>query len=281
MIPVEESSPLGRSSLRWSGMTHRGLVRRNNEDAFLALTFDASGLRYLGKVGEAEMNGADFVFAVSDGMGGANSGEFASRIAVEKITRLLPRAFRLGAEGLAAGHLDILDQLFRDIHAEMLSMGRFYSECEGMGATLSLGWFSPGWMHFAHIGDSRIYHFPQEEGMTQITQDDTHVAWLRSQGKLNEREVRMHPRRNVLSKALGAGHQFMEPQLGSVRVDPGDAFLFCTDGIIDGLWDSRLQEMVRERAAEQGSPSLAQRLVEEALAGSGKDNTTAVVVEVL
>jgi protein phosphatase len=136
-------------------------------------------------------------------------------------------------------------------------------------------------MHFAHIGDSRIYHFPQEEGMTQITQDDTHVAWLRSQGKLNEREVRMHPRRNVLSKALGAGHQFMEPQLGSVRVDPGDAFLFCTDGIIDGLWDSRLQEMVRERAAEQGSPSLAQRLVEEALAGSGKDNTTAVVVEVL
>src|SRR5688500_316279 len=106
------------SRLRWSGMTHRGHVRQNNEDAFLALTFDASGLRYLGKVGEAEMNGSDFVFAVSDGMGGANSGEFASRIAVEKITQLLPRAFRLGAEGIAVGHVDILDELFRRIHTE-------------------------------------------------------------------------------------------------------------------------------------------------------------------
>lgn len=268
------------SILNWSGMTHRGRVRRNNEDAFLALTFDAAGLRYLGKIGEAALHGADFVFAVSDGMGGANSGEFASRIAVEKITRLLPRAFRLGAEGLAAGHQDILDQLFRETHAEMLSMGRFYSECEGMGATLSLGWFSPGCMHFAHIGDSRIYHFPQEGGMKQITQDDTHVAWLRSQGKLNEREARMHPRRNVLSKALGAGHQFMEPQLGSVRFDPGDAFLFCTDGVIDGLWDSRLEEIMRSTPAQEGGFSLAQHLVEEALAVSGKDNTTAVVVEV-
>jgi protein phosphatase len=261
-------------------MTHRGHVRRNNEDAFLALTFDASGLRYLGKIGEAHMDGADFVFAVSDGMGGANSGEFASRIAVEKITKLLPRAFRLAAEGLAAGHLDILDQLFRDIHAEMISMGRFYSECEGMGATLSMGWFSPGWMHFAHIGDSRIYQLPKDGGMMQITHDDTHVGWLRRQGKLNEREVRMHPRKNVLSKALGAGHQFMDPQVGSVRVERGDWFLFCTDGVTDGLWDSGLQDVIQQPTAQQGALPTAQRVVEAALRESGRDNTTAVVVEV-
>lgn len=261
-------------------MTHRGKVRKNNEDAFLALTFDAGGLRYLGKIGEAAMDGADFVFAVSDGMGGANSGEFASRVAVEQITRLLPRAFRLGAEGLAAGCLDMLEEVFREIHEHLLSMGRFYPECEGMGATLSLGWFTPGWLHFAHIGDSRIYHLPEEGGMTQITHDDTHVGWLRRQGKLNEREAKMHPRRNVLSKALGAGHQFMEPQLGSVRVDRGDCFVFCTDGVTDGLWDRRLEEMVRERSPQGGVLKIAQQIVEEAVSGSGKDNTTAVVVEV-
>src|SRR5436190_7986425 len=115
MTPTKGPVPETRSMLRWSGMTHLGHVRRNNEDAFLALTFDANGLRYLGKIGEAVMDGADLVFAVSDGMGGANSGEFASRIAVEKITRLLPRAFRLGAEGITAGNLDILDELFREI----------------------------------------------------------------------------------------------------------------------------------------------------------------------
>ena len=159
-------------------------------------------------------------------------------------------------------------------------MGRYYPECDGMGATLSLGWFTPGYLHFAHVGDSRIYHLPKEEGMTQITHDHTHVGWLRRQGKLNEREARTHPRRNVLSKALGAGHQVMDPQLGSVRVDRGDVFLFCTDGVTDGLWDRRLQETVRERAPGDGMLRLAEQLVMEAISGSGKDNTTAVVVEV-
>jgi serine/threonine protein phosphatase PrpC len=261
-------------------MTDRGRVRKNNEDAFLALTFDANGLRYLGKIGEAVLDGADFVFAVSDGMGGANSGEYASRIAVEKITRLLPRAFKLGAQGLHAGHQDILDQLFRDIHAELTSMGRYYPECEGMGATLSLGWFTPGYMHFAHIGDSRIYQVGKEEGMAQVTQDHTHVGWLRREGKINEREARMHPMRNVLSKALGAGHQFMDPQLGSVRVEPGDVIVFCTDGVIDGLWDRRLQELVREPTEKEASLPTAQRIVKTAVRESGKDNATAVVVEV-
>lgn len=273
----EPTSP----TLRWSGMTHRGLVRENNEDAFLALTFDAAGLRYLGKIGEAPQTDADFVFAVSDGMGGAKSGEFASRIAVDKITHLLPRAFRLGAQGLAAGYQEILHELFHAIHAEMLRMGRSYAECEGMGATLSMGWFSPGWMHLAHVGDSRIYHLPKNNGMTQITQDDSHVGWLRRQGKLNEREARTHPRRNVLSKALGAGHQFMEPQIGSVRVEPGDCFVFCTDGVTDGLWDRRIHDLVREPIAVEAALPPAQRIVEAALEASGRDNTTSVVVEVV
>src|SRR6478609_989042 len=88
------SAPL----LRWSGMTHRGNYRPNNEDAFLALCFDGREPRYLGRYGEARLEGSDYVFAVSDGMGGAKSGEFASRIAVEKIARLLPRSFRSGAQ---------------------------------------------------------------------------------------------------------------------------------------------------------------------------------------
>ena len=265
--------------LRWSGMTDVGRVRKNNEDAFLALTFDSQGLRYLGKTGEASHEGADFVFAVSDGMGGANAGEFASRIAVEKITRLLPRTFRLAAQGLATGYHDILGELFHAIHREMVRMGSCYEECRGMGATLSMGWFSPGWMHLAHIGDSRVYYLPDSDGMTQISHDDTHVGWLRRQGKLNEREARTHPRRNVLSKALGADHQFVDPQLASVRVAAGDRFLFCTDGVTDGLWDRRLQELLREPNASEAQLPPARRVVTAAVVESGRDNTTAVVVE--
>ena len=106
--------------LRWSGMTHPGRVRKNNEDTFLCLNFDARELRYLGKVGEASFDTGDFVFAVSDGMGGAKSGEFASKIAAEKITKLLPRSFKQSAQQITAGHGDVLQELFHHIHAELL-----------------------------------------------------------------------------------------------------------------------------------------------------------------
>ncbi|TLD70740.1 serine/threonine-protein phosphatase [Phragmitibacter flavus] len=277
--PVSEANEGAGQMVHWSGMTHRGRVRANNEDAFLALTFDATGVRYLGKIGEASLGGADFVFAVSDGMGGAQSGEYASRIAVEKITKLLPRSFHLSAQHLASGFQDILAEVFHGIHEEMTRLSRCYEECRGMGATLSMAWFSPGWMYFGHIGDSRIYYLPKAGGIRQVTNDDSHVGWLRRQGKINEREQRTHPRKNVLQKALGADHQFVEPQVGAVGWEKGDRFLLCTDGLIDGLWDHSLDEVLRQPGSKMSAVP-AQRLVEEALDASGRDNITAVVVEV-
>jgi protein phosphatase len=274
--PAARPSP----SLRWSGLTDRGRYRPNNEDAFLALSFDGHEVRYLGKTGEASLAGTDFVFAVSDGMGGAKSGEFASRIAVDRITKLLPRAFRLSAVGISSGFTEILVELFSEIHADLLQLGFSYEECAGMGATLSLGWFTPEWMYFAHLGDSRIYHLPREGGFNQLTHDHSHVGWLRRKGQLNEREARTHPRRNALNQALGAGHQFIEPHVGAVGHQPGDRFLFCSDGLIDGLWDRQLEELIRAPAPEHANQTAAQRLVEAAVQKSGRDNTTAVVVEI-
>ena len=93
--------------LAWSGHTDRGRVRKNNEDSFLGLTIDAREARYLGKIGEAGAGDADFVFAVSDGMGGAMAGEFASRITVEKITKMLPPLFRQNAAGISTGYTEV------------------------------------------------------------------------------------------------------------------------------------------------------------------------------
>ncbi|MEA3186497.1 MAG: family protein phosphatase, partial [Chthoniobacter sp.] len=153
-------SPSKPERLRWSGHTDRGKVRKNNEDSFLALRFDAHTVDYLGKTGEASLVSTDFVFAVSDGMGGAMAGEFASRITVEKITRLLPPSFQQSASGLHAGFDDVLTELFDQIHKALMYLGESYEECSGMGATLSLCWFTPQWMYFAHIGDSRVYYLP-------------------------------------------------------------------------------------------------------------------------
>jgi protein phosphatase len=267
--------------LKWFGQTDRGKVRPNNEDAFLGLQFDAREVHHLGKLGEASTLNEDFAFAVSDGMGGAMAGEFASRIAVEKIMRLLPRSFQQTAVGLDAGFADVLTELFGEVHHALAYVGSCYEECAGMEATLSLCWFTPGWMYFGHIGDSRIYYLPARDGgIKQLSEDDTHVGWLFRNGKLNEREARSHPRRNVLQKALGGGNQFVEPQVGAVACEPGDIFLLCTDGLTEGLYDHHVVELLRPTESAGAYPNPAHRLVEEALAKDGRDNTTALVIQV-
>ena len=279
---MSESSSVTPAGARllWNGWTDRGRVRATNEDSFLGLQFDAEEFRYLGKVGEAATGHNDHVFAVSDGMGGAMAGEFASRITVEKVTRLLPRSYRQSATGLNAGFKDVLTELFDQIHRALTFLGGSYEECSGMGATLSLCWFTPGWMFFGHLGDSRIYYFPAAGGIRQVSHDDTHVGWLFRNGKLNEREARSHPRKTALQQALGAGHQFVNPQVGAVAYEPGDLFLLCTDGLVDGFYDAQLLERLRGAERPGAGINPAQSLVEEAGQLAGRDNATALLIEV-
>jgi PPM family protein phosphatase len=266
--------------LRWSGWTDRGRVRPNNEDSFLGLQFDAREVRHLGKIGEAPTAENDYAFAVSDGMGGAMAGELASQIAVEKITALLPHAFQQSAIGLNAGFEDVLTELFGRTHRALAFIGNSYEECAGMETTLSLCWFTPRWMYFGHIGDSRIYFLPAGQNtIKQVSQDDTHVGWLFRNGQINEREARTHPRRNVLQKALGGDNQFVEPQMGAVAFEPGDLFLICSDGLVDGLYNEQLVELLRSEDQGEGKLTPAHLLVKEAVDRSGRDNTTALVIE--
>ena len=277
-LPVQ---PAVSKALRWSGRTDRGKVRPHNEDAFVGLQFDAREVHYLGAVGEGATGHSDYAFAVSDGMGGARAGEQASRIAVQKITTLLPRSYHQSATGLEAGFGDVVEELFTQVHRALTYLGGSDEECSGMEATLSLCWFTPWRMYYGHVGDSRIYYLPAGGGtIRQISHDDTHVGWLLRNGKITEREARRHPRRNVLQKALGGSNQFVQPQLGAVTYEPGDTFLLCTDGLTDGLHNSDVDEFLRLPDSQRNGASLADRLVEESLARSGSDNVTALVIQV-
>ncbi len=264
------------NTLIWSGLSDVGKVRKNNEDSFLGLRFDEHEVHRLGKYGDATTVEADFVFAVCDGMGGAKAGEFASNIAVEKITTLLPKSFRKAnsAEGDAVA--EVLTKLFREIHRALVYLGTSYDECHGMETTMSLCWFTPGRVFFAHVGDSRIYHLAAgDTEIKQLTHDDTHVGWLLRNGQISEREARTHPRRNVIQKSLGGGNQFVDPQIGFMDCDSGDVFLLCTDGLTEGLFNGHLVELLRAEDA-----NIAKTLVETAVKNDGRDNTTALVVRV-
>jgi len=269
------------ATLNWFGWTDRGKIRTHNEDSFLGLQFDANEVHRLGKFGSASISKMDMAFAVSDGMGGAMAGEFASRIAVEKITTMLPRAFQQSATGLQAGFGDVLTELFAEIHKALAYVGGSYEECAGMETTLTLCWFRPGWMYFAHIGDSRVYYLPGRiHEIKQLSHDDTYVGWLYRTGQINEREARTHPRRTVLQKSLGGSNQFVEPQLGAVGFEPGDQFLLCTDGVTDGLFDGAMLDVLRSGPSAERAENPARALVSAAVENSGRDNTTALVIQV-
>jgi PPM family protein phosphatase len=266
--------------LKWSGRTECGPVRKNNEDAFIALQLDSREVHHLGSIGEAPTSEHDFVFAVSDGMGGAKAGEHASKIAVEVITKLLPRLYRHSEERHEAEYPAVMEELFTRIHKDLVHMGRCYEECRGMEATLSLCWFTRTKMFFGHVGDCRIYRIPAGNGaMLQLSEDDTHVGWLLRNGKISEREAKNHPRRKSVQKALGGGHQFVSPQVGSLSCEVGDRFLICSDGLVESYYEEQLREFLRSPECEAANDA-ARMLVKDAVLRSGQDNTTAVMVQV-
>jgi len=272
-----KSGAIGIANLRWHGWTDVGRVRKNNEDSFLGLRFDAEEAQYLGKIGEASLAGHDFTFAVCDGMGGAKAGEYASQIAVEKITTLLPPASRNATKDTA--FIGMLEELYQGVHRALVYLGHSYDECHGMQTTMSLCWFRPGWMYFGHVGDTRIYHLPAgKEQLLQLTNDDTHIGWLLRNGKLTDYEARRHPRRNVLQKALGGENRFVDPQVGAVCCERGDTFLLCSDGLTEGLYEHHIVDVLRVKKVGFNP---AKTLVESAVKGDGRDNTTALVVEVV
>ena len=265
--PLKQKAAPQPFTLRWSGCSDIGKVRKNNEDAFLGLRFDAQEVHRLGKFGKASLAARNFTFAVCDGMGG------------EKITTLLPRSFKDSAHGLNAGFADVLAELYEQIHRALVYLGRSYDECHGMQTTMSLCWFTPGWLYFGHVGDTRIYHLAKGKNeLLQLTQDDTHVAWLLRNGNIKDYEARTHPRRNVLQKALGGENQFVDPQTGAVACGCGDVFLICSDGLTEGLYPHQILDLLRTKGKDFNP---AKTLVESSLKNDGRDNTTALVVQIV
>ncbi|MCA9079800.1 MAG: protein phosphatase 2C domain-containing protein [Planctomycetaceae bacterium] len=281
MVDVSSAEQSSTLMLRWSGVTDRGKYRPNNEDDLLTVAFNQMDFIYLARNGEVPIGDFDYVFAVSDGMGGERSGEFASRFALDNITKLMPRRFRLSPVHNRSGIKDCLRDLFLGIHQQLTLLGETYEEGRSMGATLSMLWYVSGWFYYGHIGDSRIYHIPLGGKMHQLSEDHTHVGYLRRKGELNEREARFHPRKNVLTQSLGSNAQFVKPQIGEIKAHAGDRFVLVTDGVTDGLWDRGIEEQVLDPPKKIADLTPALRLVNTAIDEGGRDNTTAMVIEVV
>ncbi len=266
-------------TLEWCGLTRDGRRRPGNQDS-LSVFSSAMGWADSAELcGKKSIDGNGLIFAVSDGMGGPAAGEVASSLVVRELRRFLPAM--MGDFSGATDPEALLEAAVKSLNDYITRVGNRDPKLCGMGATVVCGLFHRTRVTFAHVGDSRFYQY-RSGVLTQLTYDHTYVGAQFRAGKLNEREARMHPRKNVLQQAVGGGCQFVHPQVASASIEPGDWFLICSDGVIDGLWNKNIAECFTDaEKSGQSAEEVAKRLLDWATGEAGGDDTTLFVLRAL
>ncbi|MEM1441732.1 MAG: protein phosphatase 2C domain-containing protein [Verrucomicrobiota bacterium] len=273
----DESEP--HRVLTWSGLTKSGKRKDENQDALSVFSSEKGWAEDLKLTGEQSIDDNGLIFAVSDGMGGQAGGAVASELVVRELRRFLPAM--MGDFHGAGDPEELLEKAVSSLHDYVTNTGKSRPELKGMGATVVCGLFYRTKVYFGHVGDSRFYRFREGE-IEQLTDDHSHIGRLFRSGKMNEREMRMHPRKNVLTQAIGGGCQFVRPQVESADLKHGDWFLICSDGVIDGMWNKNIATCFAEAVEkDQSAVEVSERILEWAYRESGMDDTTLFVVKVL
>jgi PPM family protein phosphatase len=241
--------------------TDRG-QRPYNEDAYLLRDLSAAG---------PLLGGLEVFMVVSDGMGGHNRGDVASRTIIDVADQRISQVLDLTAEGAVdVDPPSLLHDIVEASHAAVLAAAG-EGGGERMGATFValLATATQCWV--AHVGDSRAYLVTGDEAV-QLTVDHSHVGRLLAQGLISEKEAQEHPQRNVIERAVG--FDGCEPDIGTFEIAPDQAVVLCTDGVSGVLSGDRLAEVARDYATAADS---AEGLVVAALEAQADDNVTVAV----
>ena len=228
-------------------------MRTDNQDAYFA-----------GKITD------DSVFAVvCDGMGGANAGNVASELAVRHISEYVIRSYRDGMDmtdtektlknAIVSANISLYDKAVNN------------TELAGMGTTAVAAFVKDGTAVIAHVGDSRIYLVNGE--IKQLTRDHSVVQSLIESGKITPEDAKVHPRKNVITRALGA-EENVAVDSDCLNLSNGDTLLLCSDGLTNFLDDKDILTVFQNNDIS----AVAERLVEEANKNGGGDNITVVTV---
>lgn len=264
--------------IKWAGSTQAGRRKPGNDDSLAVFSSEGGWGKELMLRGEQGLAEDGIVFAVSDGMGGVAGGSLASSLCVNELRRFLPG--RIGDFREMADPLETMEAAVVDLADFVNRAAEAKPEFTGMGATLVTGLFYRNRVFFAHVGDSRMYRYRGGK-LEQLTFDHSRIGQMFRSGKLNEREARTHPQRSILNQVIGGRCQFLRPQLGDATLQPGDWFLICSDGVIDGMWDKHIERFFKEAVEENRSPKdVADDFMKKALEEAGMDDTTLFVARI-
>ena len=203
------------------------------------------------------------LFVVADGMGGAQAGEVASRIAIE--------AFEEGLSESGSLEEQLADRV-REANRQIYERSRAEHGREGMGTTLTAAYLDDAHLAIAHVGDSRAYLF-RDGKLTRLTQDHSLVDELVRQGKITEEQAAEHPQRSIITRALGPEAD-VDVDTFTYPVRAGDVLLLCSDGLTSMVSEDRVTEVL---ASSQTLEKAGARLIDEANEAGGRDNITVVL----
>lgn len=226
-----------------AGLTNTGHKRRRNEDSFVCRAP---------------------LFAVADGMGGAQAGEVASRLAAAAVGE---------AAADSSGEVAVAD-LVAEANRRVWQLSTQDMSHSGMGTTITIALadLAGGTIAFGHVGDSRAYRI-RDGALDQLTEDHSLVAELVRRGRLSPEEAEAHPQRSVITRALGTDPE-VEVDLFTVEALPGDLFLLCSDGLTTMVSDEEILSLAEESPGDLDAAVRA--LVNAANAAGGEDNITVV-----
>jgi len=253
-----------RSSHRRLGFaTNVGRVRPVDEDSILAIEIRTAFL-------SAPRH--RMLLIVADGMGGHRRGDVASRIAVQTIARTLLPLLTSESDIPRASYHRAIQTAIGLANQAIIAEAQRHPECEGMGTTLSLAIADGRILHVANAGDSRIYIVNAKE-ICQVTRDHSVVQEMVDRGELEPEEARHHPRKNVITMALGV-YEEVTPDIGCLTMEAGDNVLLCCDGLINHVEDEDIQRVVVEASDPQTACDI---LVALANKGGGTDNISVII----
>lgn len=240
--------------MKISAGTDVGMVRSNNQDSYAI----------------GELPGGAWA-VVCDGMGGHAGGNVASEIAVEKISTCIKSNFRQGMS--IASIKNVLESAIVTANADIYDKAQDNQELAGMGTTAVVTVCLGSKCVVAHVGDSRCYHVT-DNTITQITKDHSLVQEMIDAGLITPEEAENHPRKNIITRALGGTYDDVEVDFNDLELSDGDMLVLCTDGLTNHVPDS----IILENISGDDIHNFADRLISIANENGGRDNITAVIM---
>ena len=255
------------------GQSDVGLVRENNEDSFLLM--DLTGAEKIALADPVHLVGRKgSLFLVADGMGGAEAGEVASRMAVDLVSLHMSKHLRgrkfLSRQAFVRSLIKSIEQANAIIYKESYKNKRH----KGMGTTLTGVGVYDGALFFAQVGDSRGY-LVRNGSITQMTQDQSLVAHLVASGALSPEEAKIHPQRNVILQALGVQKR-VDVKISLVELRRGDWAVLCSDGLSGKVDAEEINGILKGSA---GPKEACQQMIDVAKEKGGEDNITVIAAK--